>query len=81
MQTNPVKAIHEYCLECCLSNINEVKACPAQECPLWMFRNGKNPYRTKRELSEEQIKAASERMKAVNLARLAKNQRLQEENE
>lgn len=56
MQTNPVKAIREYCLTCCLDNVNEVKACPAEECALYAFRLGKNPYRAKR--TEAQIEAA-----------------------
>lgn len=69
MQTNPVKAIHEYCLECCLNNPNEVRLCNASECPLWAFRLGKNPYRTKRELTEEQKAELAERLKSGKLAK------------
>ncbi|MBO5967300.1 MAG: hypothetical protein J6S14_02245 [Clostridia bacterium] len=29
-------------------------ACPATDCALYPFRLGKNPYRTRREMSEEQ---------------------------
>lgn len=58
---NPVKAIRAKCLDCCCDQIEEVKQCPAEECPLHPFRLGKNPYRTKREMSKEQ----RERMKAV----------------
>ena len=76
MQTNPVKAIREYCLECCLNNPNEVRLCNASECPLWAFRLGKNPYRTKRELTEEQLQIARERMKNANQAKLSKNHQL-----
>lgn len=55
-KTNPVKAIRAYCLNCCLESANEVKLCQAQDCALWAFRMGKNPYRAKP--SEKQIEAA-----------------------
>ena len=37
------------------------------DCPIWAFRFGKNPYRTKRELTPEQLEAARERMRTLNL--------------
>ena len=52
--TNPVKAIRAFCLECCGDNRNDVRDCTAPNCALYPFRMGKNPYRTKRELSDEQ---------------------------
>lgn len=55
-QTNPVKAIRKYCLNCCLESAYEVEHCAAEECELWEFRMGKNPYRAKR--TEAQIEAA-----------------------
>lgn len=61
--TSPIKAIREKCLECSGSR-NEVKACNVTGCALYAFRLGKNPYRTKRELSEEQRQAARERFAA-----------------
>lgn len=69
MNTNPVKAIREKCLDCCAGQVAEVKACPSEHCALWPFRMGKNPYRSKREMSEEQRAAAAERLR---LAREAK---------
>ncbi len=71
-QKNPVKAIRAYCLNCCLESANEVRNCPAEDCQLWHFRMGKNPYRTKREMSEEQKAAAVERL------RLAKERKTEE---
>ena len=68
--TNPVKAIRAYCLECVRGSAHEVKLCPIEECPLHPFRFGKNPYRTKKELTEEQKAAMVERLEK---ARLAKN--------
>ena len=61
--TSPIKAIREKCLECSGSR-NEVKECNVTGFALYSFRLGKNPYRTKRELSEEQRQAARERFAA-----------------
>ena len=69
METNPVKAIRAKCLDCCCDQANEVKLCPVEDCPLWPFRFGKNPYRT-RVLTPEQKEAAAQRLKQ---ARLSKN--------
>ena len=63
MNTNPVKAIREKCLDCCGGQYTEVSACPAERCALHPFRFGKNPYRTKREMSDEQREAAAERLR------------------
>lgn len=60
---NPVKAIRAKCLDCCCGSVTEVKLCQDDECPIHAFRFGKNPYRTKRELSEEQRAAAAERFR------------------
>lgn len=63
MATNPVKAIREKCLDCCCGQANEVKLCPSEKCALHPFRFGKNPYRAKREMTEEQKKALAERLR------------------
>ena len=62
MQTNPVKAIRAYCLSCCLESAEEVRQCPADGCELHAFRFGKNPYRAKREYTEEQKRQMAERL-------------------
>ena len=67
-QTSPAKAIRAYCLNCCLESAYEVAHCTAEECELWDFRFGKNPYR-KLNLTPEQIEASRKRMKNANLAR------------
>lgn len=69
-KTNPVKAIRAHCLDCCCGSSEEVKKCPVDYCPLYPFRFGKNPYRAKRELTEEQRAAASERMKKLNASKI-----------
>lgn len=66
--TNPVKAIRAKCLDCCCGQVNEVKLCPCHDCPLYPFRFGKNPYRQKRELTEEQKAAMAERLQRAKLA-------------
>lgn len=65
MATSPVKAIREKCLDCCCGSANEVKLCPSEKCALHPFRFGKNPF-TKRTYTEEQRKAAAERMRALH---------------
>ena len=67
----PLKAIKFFCRECMgmdrrkkrqLENVEFVRDCTDPICPLFDFRLGKNPY-IKRILSEEQRKAAAERLK------------------
>lgn len=59
---NPVKAIRAFCVDCCGGSVYEVKLCTAPNCALYPFRLGKNPYRTKREMTEEQRAEAAERL-------------------
>lgn len=68
---SPIKAIRAKCLDCCCDQKEEVKMCPATTCPLYPFRMGKNPFR-KREMSEEQRKAAAERLAKARENRKAK---------
>lgn len=35
------KAIRLKCLDCCCGNSAEVRRCPAEHCPLWRYRMGK----------------------------------------
>lgn len=52
--TSPIKAIRAKCLDCCCGQRSEVKLCTVETCPLFPFRFGKNPYRKRREISDEQ---------------------------
>ena len=65
MITNPVKAIRAKCLDCCCGNQAEVKSCTVSNCPHHDFRFGKNPYRAKRELTEEQKQALVDRLAKI----------------
>lgn len=62
MQTNPVKAIRAKCLDRCCGSAHEVSLCPCEDCSLYPFRYGKNPYR-KKDYTEEERAAMCERMK------------------
>ena len=57
------QAIRAKCLDCCCGSAKEVKLCPMEDCPLYLFRLGHNPNRPKRELSDEQKQALRERIK------------------
>lgn len=59
----PIKAIREKCLDCCCDQVNEVKLCTAERCPLHPFRLGKNPNIKPREYTEEQREAMRQRLK------------------
>lgn len=48
----PLKAIRAKCVDCCGGSHYEVKLCPADDCPLWDYRFGKNP--TRKELTSAQ---------------------------
>lgn len=61
MNTSPIKAIREFCLECCGGSSAAVKNCTAPNCNLYAFRFGKNPY-IKRELTAEQKAAMRDRL-------------------
>lgn len=63
MQTNPVKAIREKCLDCCGGSPSEVKLCTCSNCALYPFRFGKNPYRQRREMTDEQRKVLGDRLR------------------
>lgn len=61
--TNPVKAIRAKCLDCSCGSTAEVAACTVTQCALFPFRFGKNPYRQRREMSEEEKQVLSHRLR------------------
>lgn len=63
MITNPVKAIRAFCLECSCGSSAEVKSCPRTVCPLYPFRLGKNPYRQRREMTEDEKQVLRDRLR------------------
>lgn len=60
---NPTKAIRAFCLECSNGSTSEVKFCPVEKCPLYPFRFGKNPYRQRREMTEEEKRVLADRLR------------------
>ena len=66
---NPVKAIRAKCLNCCCGQPNEVRLCTIERCPLHPFRFGTNPYRAKREYTEEQRAEMAMRLKNARYQR------------
>jgi hypothetical protein len=44
-KTTPLKAIRKKCLDCSCDSKLEVKECPIPECPIYLYRFGKNPAR------------------------------------
>ena len=51
---NPLKALRQKCLDCCVGNAAEVRKCVATDCALWPFRLGINPFRKRSVLSEDE---------------------------
>jgi len=48
----PLKAIKEFCLDCCGGSHKEVKLCVSPKCSLFPFRLGHNPNRGGRHQEE-----------------------------
>ena len=57
-----LKAIRAKCLDCCCGMPSEVRECPCTDCALHPYRMGKNPFRKKREMSDEQRAELAERL-------------------
>lgn len=62
---NPVKAIRLKCRDCTNNQISEIDNCTVKTCPLHPWRFGKNPYRQKRKMSEEDREKAKLRLANV----------------
>lgn len=58
------KALEAKCLDCSAYQQSEVRECVVTTCPLYAFRLGKNPYKRKREYTDEERAAIAERLKA-----------------
>ena len=57
-----LKAIRAKCLDCCGNMPSEVRECHISRCALHPYRMGKNPFRKKRELTDEQREALATRL-------------------
>lgn len=56
------KAIRLKCLDCCCGSSNEVKLCSIEHCALWPYRTGRDPYRARREYTDEQREKMRKRL-------------------
>ena len=54
------KAIRLKCIDCCGGNMAEVRKCPAENCPLWRFRMGREVKDENSEFSDEILDEDSE---------------------
>lgn len=62
IQTSPAKVIRDHCLDCMGGSREEVKRCTAEKsCKLFPWRLGKNPYRKKKEYTDEELAELRER--------------------
>lgn len=62
---SPIKAIRAQCVDdCCGGSPSTVAKCDNEDCPLYAYRFGKNPF-NKRKMTAKQRKAASERFKKM----------------
>jgi hypothetical protein len=57
-ERNPLRAIRRMCLACCGNSVAMVADCPSIECPLFVWRLGKNPFRALRAKSNLKDKAS-----------------------
>ena len=58
----PIKAIRAKCLDCCCGNSSEVKLCSIEHCALWPYQTGHDPYRARREYTDEEREELRERL-------------------
>ncbi len=63
-----LSAVRAKCHDCCVWQPTEVTRCVAVTCPLWPFRMGKNPFREKRTMSEEEKAERRERLAKAKAA-------------
>lgn len=79
--TSPIKAIRAKCIDCCCGQVSEVKLCPSIKCPLHPFRMGKNPFRAKREYTDEQRATMAERLSKIRRQKQGENRNDSEDEE
>lgn len=60
---SPLKAIRAYCVNC--KGKLKSLSCDNEDCKLYPFRDGHNPYTQRREMTPEQKAALAERMRNI----------------
>ena len=56
---SPLKAIRANCIDCSGGTLKEVKDCVIHDCPLYPYRMGRNPNRSKNMTNEQPGKPLS----------------------
>lgn len=59
-----LRVIRQKCTDCCGGVRAEVDRCTVTKCALHPYRMGRNPFRAKRVLTDEQRAAMAERLRA-----------------
>jgi hypothetical protein len=75
-----LQVIRAKCMDCCVEQADEVRKCTAITCPNWPYRMGSNPFRAKRQLSDEQRTALVERLAASRGATVSAPQKFRDGN-
>ena len=68
-----LKTIRQKCLDCTLDQNREVQLCPAEGCPLWKYRLGKDPEKKPRQMSEAQRAVLDVARRKAAESRITKN--------
>lgn len=63
-----LKAVRAKCLDCTCYQPSLVRECEMTDCALHPYRMGTNPFRKKRELTDEQRQALADRLAAARAA-------------
>lgn len=63
----PMQAIRAKCLDCSGECRAEVRRCPIAECPLWLFRYGRNPNRSRGTANSTSVPRAAGKPAAISL--------------
>ena len=79
--TSPIQVIRAKCIDCYGGQISEVKLCPSVKCPLHPFRMGENPFRAKREYTDEQRATMAERLSKIRRQKQGENRNDSEDEE
>lgn len=61
--------IRAKCIDCSGGEMAEARKCVSTKCPLWPYRFGTNPFRVKRDVSDEQRAALAARLTKARAAR------------
>lgn len=68
---SPLQAIKMKCWDCCGGSSDEARLCTCEDtCVLYPFRMGKNPFKEKRVMSDEEKNALRKRLQNARLVKI-----------